>query len=71
MTDKARPPSTGKALRAVLTGDREAIRRKVRAHQPSPEAKAFMEPKSTEAPRTESNEPVQQGRKPKARPGGR
>lgn len=70
MSDDAIPPSTGKRLQAILTGDREAIRRKVRVHQPSLEAQAFMEPKPTEAPRTELNEPVQQGRKPKARPGG-
>lgn len=50
MTDKVIQPSTGKALQAVLTGDREAIRRKVRAHQPSPEAQAFMEAQSAGAP---------------------
>lgn len=50
MSDEASPPSTGKPLQAILTGDREAIRRKVRAHQPSPEAQAFMEAQSAVAP---------------------
>ena len=50
MSDKASPPSTGKALQAIWTGDRELIRQKVRLHKPSPEAQAFMEAQSAVAP---------------------
>ena len=50
MTDKAVPPLTGKALQAILTGDRELIRQKVRSHKPSPTALEAMESMSTKAP---------------------
>ena len=49
MTNTAIPPSTGRALQATLTGDREIIRQKVRSHQPSKEAQEFMASKSAKA----------------------
>ena len=57
MTDKAIPPLTGKALQAILTGDRELIRQKVRSHQPSQAAREFMESKSEKAPSSAPKKP--------------
>lgn len=50
MTGKTIPPSTGSMLQATLTGDRETIRRKVRSHEPSQQAREFMESTSAKAP---------------------
>ena len=57
MTNTAIPPSTGRALQATLTGDRETIRQKVRSHQPSQAAREFMESKSAKAPSSAPKKP--------------
>ncbi len=57
MTDKAISPSTGRALQATLTGDREVIRQKVRSHKPSPAALEAMESMSTKAPSSAPKKP--------------
>ncbi len=65
MTDEAIPPSMGKALQAILTGDREVIRQKVRSHKPSKLAQEFMESMSTKAP---AAAPKNDATRPKGKP---
>ena len=57
MTNTAIPPSTGRALQATLTGDRELIRQKVRSHKPSPAALEAMESMSAKAPTSAPKKP--------------
>ncbi len=57
MTDKAISPTTGRALQATLTGDRELIRQKVRSHKPSPAPLEAMESMSAKAPTSAPKKP--------------
>lgn len=65
MTDRAPPPSMGNALQAILTGDRELIRQKVRAYKPSKLAQEFMEKQPTGGPKSS---PAKDATLPKGKP---